>query len=34
MSERQVIRELTAAGFRHQKTVGTLPQQHLALAQK
>jgi ubiquinone/menaquinone biosynthesis C-methylase UbiE len=34
MSERQVIRELTAAGFRHQKTVRTLPLQHLVLFQK
>ncbi|HEY5759875.1 MAG TPA: methyltransferase domain-containing protein [Steroidobacter sp.] len=34
MSERQIIRELTAAGFRHQETVRTLPQQHLVLFQK
>lgn len=34
MTERQVIRELTAAGFRHQKTVRTLPLQHLVLFQK
>lgn len=34
MSERQVIRELTAAGFRHRKTVRTLPLQHLVLFQK
>lgn len=34
MSERQIIRELTAAGFRHQKTVRTLPLQHLVLFQK
>jgi precorrin-6B methylase 2 len=34
MSERQIIRELTAAGFRHQKTVRTLPLQHLILFEK
>lgn len=34
MSERQIIRELTAAGFRHQKTIRTLPLQHLVLFQK
>jgi len=34
MSERQIIKELTAAGFRHQKTVRTLPLQHLVLFQK
>lgn len=34
MSERQIIRELTAAGFRHQKTVRTLPLQHLVLFEK
>jgi predicted methyltransferase len=34
MSERQIVRELTAAGFRHQKTVRTLPLQHLVLFQK
>lgn len=34
MSERQIIRELTAVGFRHQKTVRTLPLQHLVLFQK
>jgi len=34
MSERQVIRELTAVGFRHLKTVRTLPLQHLILFQK
>lgn len=34
MSERQVIKELTAAGFRHQKTVRTLPLQHLVLFEK
>ena len=31
MSERQIVRELTAAGFRHLKTVRTLPLQHLVL---
>jgi predicted methyltransferase len=31
MTERQIIRELTAAGFRHVKTVTTLPLQHLAI---
>ncbi len=31
MSERQIIRELEAAGFRHLKTVDTLPIQHLVL---
>ena len=34
MTERQVIRELTAAGFHHQKTVRTLPLQHLLIFQK
>lgn len=34
MSERQIVRELTAAGFRHQKTVRTLPLQHLVIFQK
>ena len=34
MSERQIIRELTAAGFRHQKTLRTLPLQHLVLFEK
>lgn len=34
MSERQIIRELSAVGFRHQKTVRTLPLQHLVLFQK
>ncbi len=34
MSERQIIRELTAAGFRHRKTLRTLPLQHLVLFQK
>ena len=34
MTERQIIRELTAAGFRHQKTVRTLPLQHLVLFEK
>lgn len=34
MTERQIIRELTAAGFRHQKTVRTLPLQHLVIFQK
>ncbi|MBM0108455.1 class I SAM-dependent methyltransferase [Steroidobacter sp. S1-65] len=31
MTERQIIRELTAAGFRHQKTVRSLPLQHLVI---
>ncbi|MET0534714.1 MAG: class I SAM-dependent methyltransferase [Steroidobacter sp.] len=34
MTEKQVIRELTAAGFRHLKTVRTLPLQHLVIFQK
>ena len=34
MTERQIIRELTAAGFRHQKTVRSLPLQHLVLFEK
>ena len=34
MTERQVVRELTAAGFRHQKTIRTLPLQHLVIFQK
>lgn len=34
MSERQIVRELSAAGFRHQKTVRTLPLQHLVVFQK
>jgi predicted methyltransferase len=34
MSERQVRRELEAAGFRHVKTVRTLPLQHLILFEK
>ncbi|MDY6947063.1 MAG: class I SAM-dependent methyltransferase [Pseudomonadota bacterium] len=34
MTERQIIRELTAAGFRHQKTIRTLPLQHLVLFEK
>lgn len=34
MTERQIIRELTAAGFRHQKTIRTLPLQHLVTFQK
>ena len=34
MTERQIVRELTAAGFRHQKTVRTLPLQHLVLFEK
>lgn len=34
MSERQVIRELTAAGFKHLKTVRSLPLQHLIIFQK
>jgi predicted methyltransferase len=31
MSERQVRREMQAAGFRHVQTVNTLPLQHLIL---
>jgi predicted methyltransferase len=31
MSERQVRREMQAAGFKHVKTVNTLPLQHLIL---
>lgn len=34
MSERQIIKELTAAGFRHVKTVRTLPIQHLVIFAK
>jgi predicted methyltransferase len=34
MSERQVRRELEAAGFRHVKTVRTLPLQHLIVFEK
>jgi predicted methyltransferase len=34
MTERQIIRELTAAGFRHQKTIRNLPLQHLVLFEK
>jgi predicted methyltransferase len=34
MSERQIVRELTAAGFRHQKTIRTLPLQHLVVFEK
>ena len=34
MSERQVVRELEAAGFRHLKTVRTLPLQHLVIFEK
>lgn len=34
MTEKQVIRELTAAGFRHEKTIRTLPLQHLVIFQK
>lgn len=34
MTERQIVKELTAAGFRHQKTVRDLPLQHLVLFQK
>lgn len=34
MSERQIVRELTAVGFHHQKTIRTLPLQHLVLFQK
>jgi ubiquinone/menaquinone biosynthesis C-methylase UbiE len=31
MSEQQIIRELTAAGFKHLRTVRTLPLQHVVL---
>ena len=31
MTEQQIVRELTAAGFRHLKTVRTLPLQHVVL---
>jgi ubiquinone/menaquinone biosynthesis C-methylase UbiE len=34
MTERQIVRELTAAGFRHQKTIRTLPLQHLVIFEK
>lgn len=34
MSEPQIIRELTAAGFHHEKTIRTLPLQHLVIFQK
>jgi precorrin-6B methylase 2 len=34
MTQRQIIKELTAAGFRHQKTIRTLPLQHLVLFEK
>jgi precorrin-6B methylase 2 len=34
MTERQIIKELEAAGFRHAKTVRTLPLQHLVLFEK
>jgi ubiquinone/menaquinone biosynthesis C-methylase UbiE len=34
MTERQIVRELTAAGFRHLKTVRSLPQQHLVIFEK
>ena len=34
MTEKQIVRELTAAGFRHRKTVRTLPLQHLVLFEK
>jgi precorrin-6B methylase 2 len=34
MSERQIIRELTAAGFKHVRTVKTLPLQHLVIFSK
>jgi predicted methyltransferase len=34
MSERQIIAELEAAGFRHVKTVRTLPLQHLVIFEK
>jgi precorrin-6B methylase 2 len=34
MTERQIVKDLTAAGFRHQKTVRDLPLQHLVLFQK
>jgi len=34
MSERQVIKELEAVGFKHLKTVRTLPLQHLVIFEK
>ncbi|MGH8187755.1 MAG: class I SAM-dependent methyltransferase [Steroidobacteraceae bacterium] len=34
MSQRQIIKELEAAGFRHVKTVRTLPLQHLVIFEK
>lgn len=34
MTERQIVKELTAAGFRHQQTIRTLPLQHLVLFSK
>lgn len=34
MTERQIVRELTAVGFRHTQTVRTLPLQHLVIFQK
>jgi predicted methyltransferase len=34
MTEQQIVRELTAVGFRHLKTVKTLPIQHLVIFQK
>jgi predicted methyltransferase len=34
MSEAQILRELTAAGFTHVQTVRTLPLQHLVILKK
>jgi ubiquinone/menaquinone biosynthesis C-methylase UbiE len=34
MSERQIVKELEAAGFRHVKTVRSLPLQHLVIFEK
>ena len=34
MSERQIIKEMTAVGLTHVKTVKTLPQQHLVIFRK
>jgi len=34
MTEKQIIRELTAAGFRHVKTYHSLPWQHLTIFEK
>jgi hypothetical protein len=34
MTEKQIIRELTASGFRHLKTHHQLPWQHLVVFQR